>query len=268
VQRNDPAPAADVASVSQGGDRPLIGVALDEAAKRLHVLDEWDAADAVLRDARHALSLVGAASRALDAWKSPAEVVKAQLRQSARSVYLEPESAVRELLDHSRDERTLEEAKEWLRTWPEYFGKLEPDTATGLARLRPWSSFGTARRNARGLVDRLDAAARHEWKRPKPEAYTRAAEEVEKAKAAVDAASAARDAVSKLSRKPLMERVTLALEPLRAAMGHEEIERRLGHKLTPETVYLLREALTARQAVKAAINLAEGPQPGGNELEF
>jgi hypothetical protein len=38
--------------------------------------------------------------------------------------------------------------------------------------------------------------------------------------------------------------------------------------VTPEAIYSLREALTARQAVKAAINLVERPQRGGNELEF
>lgn len=136
--------------------------------------------------------------------------------------------------------------------------------ATGLARLKPWNTFGTARRNVRDLIDRLDAAARHEWKRPKPEAYTHAAEEVEKAKAAVDAARAARDAVTQLSRETQTERVTLVLEPLRAAMGHEEIERRLGQKLTPEAASLLPEAM------KVAVTLAEGPRQerGGYGLEL
>jgi hypothetical protein len=262
LREADPPRLAGVNVVAQ--EKEWIGAALDEAAEPLRRVEAIDAAREAEGDARELLRDAWTASKALEAKKDRTKHTRAQLLERASHVYASRLMSVDALLEHARDDRTLAEAKDLLRTRPEHFGALKSDT-TGWARWNPFPSYSTARAEAHGLVELLDSAARASWNWPKPEEFARAAAGVREANEALDAAIEAREGFSKkLSRRSLIDQAARALSPLLPVLGREEIEFRLGQKLASGGASL------ATQAIKAAITLAEGPQRerGGFEIDF
>jgi Relaxase/Mobilisation nuclease domain len=263
VRPPDPPPLPDAMHVDAQEDE-WIGAAFDRVAERLRLLEAAGLADELRADAHVPINAAVNAQRALTERQSLVEMERRQMVSAAKPVYEEPSKVVDALLDYARDETRLAEAKELLRRRPEHFGKLVPDFAAGLARLKPWNTFGEANREARALANRLENAARRKRAVPTAEDFARAAEEVRKAVAVLDAATAERTRVSTLSSHSLMQQTARALQPLLSVMDRHEIERRLAPKLTPGAASML------PKAIKVAVELAEGPrrERGGYGFEL